>query len=73
MLKEVLNISLLYFHMLPVSYYSEGTGVKSKHWEGFSKAFFWNVYERTRSEHEDCYGTFKKLARNSEYSKNLVI
>ena len=22
------------------------------------------------SEHEDCYGTFMKLARNSEYSKS---
>ena len=23
-----------------------------------------------RSKHEDCFGTFKKLVRNSEYSKS---
>ena len=27
-------------------------------------------FEGTGSEHESCYGTFKKLVRNSEYSKS---
>ena len=28
------------------------------------------VQEGAVSEHKDCYGAFKKLARNSEYSKS---
>ena len=31
---------------------------------------FWNVQQGTGSEHEDWYETFKKLVRNSEYSKS---
>ena len=29
-----------------------------------------NAQQGTRSGHEDCYETFKKLVRNSEYSKS---
>ena len=28
------------------------------------------LQQGTGREHEDCYGTFKNLARNSEYSKS---
>ena len=44
----------------------------SKHWECLRKHCFGIVLRGggTGNEHEDCNGTFKKLIRNSEYSKS---
>ena len=40
----------------------------SKHWRVVKNIV--EVQEGAVSENEDCYGTFKKLVRNSEYSKS---
>ena len=37
--------------------------------EGFKNSVL-KFFEGTGSEHKDCYRTFKKLVRNSEYSKS---
>ena len=42
----------------------------STNWRGFDKHCFEMFNKGKRSEHEDCYETFKKLVRNSEFSKN---
>ena len=33
-------------------------------------SMYGNVLDMARHEHGDCYATFKKLVRNSEYSKS---
>ena len=38
--------------------------------ERLRKTLFSKVSEGTGSGNEDCYGTFKKLVRNSDYSKS---
>ena len=40
-----------------------------KHWTGF-KNIALKLLKETHRKHEDCYGTFKKVVRNSEYSKS---
>ena len=41
----------------------------SKHWKSL-KNIASNVHGRTGGKHEECRGTFKKLVRNSKYSKS---
>ena len=40
-----------------------------KHWTAFRHSVM-KFDEGRRSEHKDCYGTFKRLVRNPEYSKS---
>ena len=64
--KEIPQHIFTYFHLFPVSYYStewHTTCVISRHWKT-SRNIVLNC------SWGDCYETFKKLVRNSEYWKS---
>ena len=56
---EILDNFQFYFDLFPVSYYSESTGVKSKHWNDFNKHCF-EMFSRTQT-----VSIVKKPLRNS--------
>ena len=63
---------LLYFHLLPLSHYSQGTEPVPRHWQGF-KTWLWNFHDRTGSKHEYWYGTCKELVKTSENRESVSV